>query len=58
MKIRIYCTVCEKEYELESGEPCVGLMTCPHDISNHILKEVEKDVRRDFEFNTHDTQNH
>ena len=28
---------------LEVGQPWVGLMTCPHDIESHILKEVIED---------------
>lgn len=43
MKIRIYCEKCEKEYVLEVGKAWVGLLTCPHDIENHILKEVIDD---------------
>lgn len=59
MKIRIYCEACEKEYLLESGEPWVGLMTCPHEVSSHILKGVELDDRgRDHESNTDDIQHH
>lgn len=59
MKIRIYCEECEKEYVLESGEPWVGLMTCPHEISSHKLKEVIEDVRGgDNESNTVDTQHY
>lgn len=43
MKIRVYCEKCDKEYVLEVGQPWVGLMTCPHDIDHHILKEVIDD---------------
>lgn len=59
MKFRIYCEKCEKEYLLESGEPWVGLMACPHELTHHILKEVMMDEGRgDKKPNTHDTQNH
>ena len=46
MKFRIYCEKCEKEYLLESGEPWVGLMACPHELTHHILKEVMMDEGR------------
>lgn len=43
MKIRVYCEMCEKEYVLEVGQPWVGIMTCPHDVEHHILREVIDD---------------
>ena len=43
MKIRVYCEKCEKEYVLEVGQSWVGLMTCPHDVEYHILREVIED---------------
>lgn len=43
VKIRVYCEKCEKEYVLEVGQAWVGLITCPHDIEHHILKEVIDD---------------
>lgn len=43
MKIIVYCELCEKEYELEVGQAWVGLMSCPHDVSHHTLKEVIDD---------------
>ena len=59
MKIRIYCEKCEKEYLLETGEPWVGLMSCPHEITNHILKEVvPDDGRGNKKPITDDTQDH
>ena len=35
--------MCDKEYLLEVGQAWVGLMTCPHDVESHILKEVIDD---------------
>lgn len=35
--------MCDKEYLLEVGQAWVGLMTCPHEIEHHILKEVVDD---------------
>lgn len=43
MKIRVYCELCEREYVLPVGEAWVGLMSCPHDLEHHILKEVIED---------------
>ena len=43
VKIRVYCEKCNKEYVIEVGQPWVGLMTCPHEIEHHILKEVIDD---------------
>ena len=43
MQIRIYCELCNQEYLLDVGQPWVGIMTCPHDIEHHILKEVIDD---------------
>ena len=43
MKVRIYCDLCECEYELPIGEEWVYLMSCPHDVEHHILKEVIED---------------
>lgn len=43
MKLRVYCEMCDKEYILEVGQPWVGIMTCPHDVEHHILKEVIDD---------------
>ena len=43
MKIIIYCELCEKEYELEVGKEWVGLISCPHDMNHHILKDVIDD---------------
>lgn len=43
MKIRVYCELCDKEYLLPVGEVWVGLMSCPHDVNHHILKEVIDD---------------
>lgn len=43
MKVRIYCDLCDREYVLPIGEQWVYLMSCPHDIDHHILKEVIED---------------
>ena len=43
MQVRVYCEMCDKEYLLEVGQAWVGLMTCPHEIEHHILKEVVDD---------------
>ena len=43
MRIRIHCELCEKDYYLDSGEPWVGLMSCPHDACYHTLVEVENE---------------
>ena len=43
MKIRIYCEKCEKEYIVETGNPFVSLLTCPHEISEHQFKGVIED---------------
>ena len=43
MQVRVYCEMCDKEYLLEVGQAWVGLMTCPHEIEHHILKEVLDD---------------
>ena len=43
VKIRVYCEKCEKEYVIEVGQPWVGLLTCPHDVDHHILREVIED---------------
>lgn len=43
MQIRVYCELCEQEYLLDIGKPWVDLMSCPHDIEHHILKEVIDD---------------
>ena len=43
MKIRVYCEKCDKEYVLEVGQPWVALMSCPHDIEFHVLREVIED---------------
>jgi hypothetical protein len=40
MRIRIHCELCQKDYFLDSGEPWVGLMSCPHDACYHTLLEV------------------
>ena len=59
MKIRIYCEDCQKDYVIETGEPWVGLMACPHEITSHQFKEViEDDGRGNYESNTDDSQNH
>ena len=43
VKIIVYCELCEKEYVLEVGQAWVGLMSCPHDVCHHTLKEVIDD---------------
>lgn len=43
MKIIVYCELCKREYVLPVGEAWVGLMSCPHDLEHHILKEVIED---------------
>lgn len=43
MKIRVYCELCDKEYLLPVGDVWVALMSCPHDVNHHILKEVIED---------------
>ena len=48
VKIIIYCELCGKEYELEVGKEWVGLISCPHDVSHHILKEVIDDGGEHF----------
>ena len=50
--------MCDKEYLLEVGQAWVGLMTCPHEIEHHILKEVIDDDTDggNRKLNTHDTQ--
>ena len=55
MKIRVYCEKCEKEYVLEVGQPWVALMSCPHDIESHVLREVIEDD--DIKSNTHSRGN-
>lgn len=49
MKVRVYCELCEKEYELPLGEVWLALMSCPHDVSHHILKEVIDDEGTSYE---------
>lgn len=49
MKIRVYCELCEKEYELPIGEVWLALLSCPHDVSHHILKEVIDDDGATYE---------
>ena len=59
MKIIIYCEDCQKDYILETGEPWVGLLTCPHDLTRHQFKGVIEDDRGgDFKPNTDDSQNY
>lgn len=48
MKIIVYCELCKKEYELEIGKEWVGLISCPHDVGHHILKEVIDDGGEHF----------
>ena len=43
MRIKIHCKLCDKEFFLDSGEPWVGLLTCPHDVCYHTLVEVAEE---------------